>query len=194
MTAGRPDADPIVSQRPPAAESVAPDHALVERASRGDREAFGELYRRYAGLVRAVLLARLRWQDVPDLVQDVFLIAWSRLGTLRNSHAFGGWVTTIARNRAFEHLRSHVEFAELREGERSTPADADAFALLDMIAHLPEAYRETLLLRFVEGMTGPEISAKTGRAEGSVRVNLHRGTKLLREQLRTIDKGATESS
>jgi RNA polymerase sigma-70 factor (ECF subfamily) len=48
---------------------------------------------------------------------------------------------------------------------------------------LPEAYRETLILRLVEGLTGPEIAEQTGLSAGSVRVNLHRGMKLLRERL-----------
>jgi RNA polymerase sigma-70 factor (ECF subfamily) len=52
-----------------------------------------------------------------------------------------------------------------------------------MISTLPDAYRETLMLRFVEGMTGPEIASRTGLTEGSVRVNLHRGVQLLRERL-----------
>jgi RNA polymerase sigma-70 factor, ECF subfamily len=52
---------------------------------------------------------------------------------------------------------------------------------------LPEAYRETLVLRLVEGMTGPEIAARTGLTAASVRVNLHRGMKLLRERLGVME-------
>ena len=54
---------------------------------------------------------------------------------------------------------------------------------LDQIRRLPEAYRETLILRLVEGMTGPEIAAQTGLTHESVRVNLCRGMKMLRELL-----------
>jgi RNA polymerase sigma-70 factor (ECF subfamily) len=52
---------------------------------------------------------------------------------------------------------------------------------------LPEAYRETLVLRLVEGMTGPEIAARTGLTAASVRVNLHRGMKQLREKLGVME-------
>ena len=55
--------------------------------------------------------------------------------------------------------------------------------MLEAIRGLPEAYREPLILRLVEGMTGPEISARVGLTPDSVRVNLHRGMKLLRERL-----------
>jgi RNA polymerase sigma-70 factor, ECF subfamily len=60
---------------------------------------------------------------------------------------------------------------------------AEALAALNIIKALPEAYRETLMLRLVEGMTGPEISVRTGLTPESVRVNLHRGMKMLRERL-----------
>ena len=55
-----------------------------------------------------------------------------------------------------------------------------------VLAHLqtlPEAYRDTLVWRLVEGLSGPEISRLTGRTPGSVRVNLCRGMALLRERL-----------
>ena len=55
--------------------------------------------------------------------------------------------------------------------------------MLAPIRRLPEAYREPLLLRLVEGRTGPEIARATGLTHGSVRVNLHRGMQLLRAEL-----------
>lgn len=60
---------------------------------------------------------------------------------------------------------------------------AEALVALEAIRSLPEAYRETLILRLVEGMTGPEIAARTGLTPASVRVNLHRGMKHLRAKL-----------
>jgi len=59
--------------------------------------------------------------------------------------------------------------------------------VLEVIRGLPEAYRDTLLMRLVEGMSGQEIADRTGLAPGSVRVNLHRGMKLLREKLGPAD-------
>ena len=55
--------------------------------------------------------------------------------------------------------------------------------MLDAIRRLPATYCETLMLRLVEGMTGPEIAVQTGLAPASVRVNLCRGMKLLRDEL-----------
>ena len=56
--------------------------------------------------------------------------------------------------------------------------------MLDIVRSLPDAYRETLVLRLVEGMTGPEIATRTGLTPASVRVNLHRGMKLLARKAR----------
>jgi len=69
-----------------------------------------------------------------------------------------------------------------RPRERQAEA-AEAAQALAAIRSLPEAYRETLMLRLVEGMSGDEIAERTGLTSGSVRVNLHRGMQLLREAL-----------
>lgn len=156
----------------------------VSAARRGDRGAFERLYERYCPMVHGILLSRVPRLDVEDLVQDVFVTVYRRLGTLRNPAAFAGWLARIARNRATDHLRHARRTEELPE---DLPADdsseLEANAILAIIRELPEAYRETLILRLVEGMTGPEIAARTGLTPGSVRVNLHRGMTQLKEQL-----------
>ena len=158
------------------------DAALVTAARAGDRAAFNELYERYGRLVHGVLLARTPRREVADLVQDVFLTAWRRLDALREPQAFGGWVAAIARRRAVDfHRRQQV--ADPLDHEPSGPAADEASAVLSALRALPEAYRETLVLRLVEGLSGPEIAEQTGMTHGSVRVNLHRGLKLLRARL-----------
>lgn len=165
---------------------AADDGRLVRSARAGERAAFTELYDRYARVVHGVLLARVARDDVDDLVQDVFLAAWRRLDDLRDPDAFGGWLTMIARNRATDFLRRSPDLVELPEqlpAREAVSTEAEAHAALDAIRSLPEAYRDTLMLRLVEGLSGPEISMRTGLTPASVRVNLHRGMKLLREKL-----------
>jgi RNA polymerase sigma-70 factor, ECF subfamily len=162
------------------------DARLVKEARKGDHRAFALLYERYARIIHGVLLARAPRADVEDLVQDVFLSAWNRLDALRDPAAFGGWLAMIARNRATDFGRSAVDSVELPADLLSpdrTASLSEAHAVLDVIRTLPEAYRETLVLRLVEGFTGPEIADRTGLTPASVRVNLHRGMKLLREKL-----------
>ena len=171
-------------RRQSARGAEAPEAALVEAVRAGDREAFGRLYHLYAPLVHGVLLARVPYDHVGDLVQDVFFTAFRKIGGLRDAARFGPWVAMIARNRAMDFHRRARETEELKEGlAEAPPATGEAAEALEAIRELPEAYRETLVLRLVEGMTGPEIAERTGLQPASVRVNLHRGMKLLRERL-----------
>jgi RNA polymerase sigma-70 factor (ECF subfamily) len=157
---------------------------LVDAARQGDRAAFAELYDCYTRMVHGILLARVPRADVDDLAQDVFLQAMQRLRSLRDAAAFGGWLAAIARNRAADHIRRAPRTTELPEEVGTVDADhTEAMAVLAVIQTLPDAYRETLVLRLVEGMTGPEIADRTGLTPASVRVNLHRGMKQLRERL-----------
>jgi RNA polymerase sigma-70 factor (ECF subfamily) len=157
---------------------------LVKAVLDGDRDGFGRLYDLYAPLVHGILLARVPRGEVDDLVQDIFLHAFKKLDTLRDWAAFGPWIAMIARNRAVDFHRRSRETTEITEDLRSSDSSPSrANEILDLIRGLPDAYRETLVLRLVEGMTGPEIAIRTGLTPASVRVNLHRGMKLLREKL-----------
>lgn len=135
-------------------------------------------------MVHGILLSRVPRLEVEDLVQDVFLQAMQRLPGLRDLRAFGGWLAAIARNRATDYLRRAPRTTDLLDTLAAADVDlGEAAAIMAIVRSLPDAYRETLTLRLVEGMTGPEIAARTGLTEGSVRVNLHRGMKQLRERL-----------
>jgi RNA polymerase sigma-70 factor, ECF subfamily len=180
----------VATQTQPAARArvtETSEEALLVRAVRhGEQEAFARLYSVYAPMVHGIVLARVPWSEVDDLVQDVFFVALKKLSSLRDDAAFGGWLAMIARNRAMDFHRRKQETEELSEdlASQSRPeSDREAARILEVICGLPEAYRETLVLRLVEGMTGPEIAGRTGLTPASVRVNLHRGMKLLREKL-----------
>lgn len=176
---------PADEPRRPASSRVGEAEALwVSRARTGDRRAFGVLYRRFHRLVHGIVLSRAPLPDVPDLVQDVFTRALDRLGTLEPGMPFGPWIAAIARHRAIDHLRTRRDPQPWLDDTVATPAlDPRALEALQMILALPSTYRETMVLRLVEGMSGPQIAARTGLTPGSVRVKLHRGMKLLRQRL-----------
>jgi RNA polymerase sigma-70 factor (ECF subfamily) len=165
------------------------EDATVRAAQRGDRDAFGALYKQYARVVHGVLLAHAPYQDAEDLMQDVFMRALRELPALRDPGAFGGWLCSIARRAAADRTRAARRFLfRLPERSGGPRPDGEAFAILDLLQRLPESYRETLSLRLVEGLTGPEIAAQTGLTPESVRVNLCRGMKMLRQLLETVRK------
>jgi len=176
------------------------DGALVNSAREGDRAAFGRLYDRYGRMVHGILLCRVPPREVDDLVQEVFLAALRQLHALRDASRFGAWLAAITRNRANDFYRKSGPEAALTEpvseeqteGRANNPAEAqEAAVILAVVRTLPDAYREPLILRLAEGLTGPEIAARTGLTHGSVRVNLCRGMQMLREKLDETPKGAS---
>ncbi len=176
----------------PAEQSV--EAKLIEAVRNGEQDCFARLYEMYAPMVHGILLARVPRAEVDDddLVQDIFLHALRKLHTLRNAGAFGGWLAMITRNRAMDFYRSSRETVEVTEKTAVAKSpNRIAMEILDLIRSLPEAYRETLVLRFVEGMTGPEIASRTGLTAASVRVNLHRGVKMLREKMGVMSEPPT---
>jgi RNA polymerase sigma-70 factor, ECF subfamily len=158
--------------------------ATIRAAAAGDQDACARLYAGHVRMVHAILLGRVPRRDVDDLVQDVFVAAFTRIGELRDPAAFGGWLAAIARNRATDYLRHARDQMPLPDDlPGGDPIEAETLAVLDVVRRLPEAYRETLLMRLVEGMSGAEIAERSGLTPASVRVNLHRGMKMLRERL-----------
>lgn len=156
---------------------------LVRAAQAGDRAAFGALYEQYARMVHGILLAHCSYADAEDLVHDVFLRALEQLHSLREPRAFGGWLAAVARRLAVDSSRKRKPLVELRDSPGAIRLGGEAFEVLDAIRALPAAYREPLILRLVEGMTGPEIAERIGLTPESVRVNLCRGMKRLRQAL-----------
>lgn len=176
---------------------------VVAAARAGDRRAWAELYARLAPAVHGVLLARVGKTDADDLTQEVFVRAMRQISQLRDDSAIGAWLVNIARNEARDHGRrgrrvgGTLRLVGLRGG--GLPMDGHAQAgggpdddarrraasVLEAIRSLPEAYHETLVLRLVEGLTGPQIAAALEMTHGSVRVNLTRGMEMLRGRLAT---------
>ena len=164
---------------------MSPDPELVERSRGGDRGAFAELFERHAPAVRAALISRPA-PDADDLVQEAFLIAWREIRQLREAGSFGPWVRRIALRLA-SRLRAAPGIPEPGRVPAAPAGEAArGEAVRAALASLPESYRAPLWLRYAEGLTGPEVAERLGMGHGSLRVLLHRGTRLLREKLRRL--------
>lgn len=159
------------------------DSEWLALARRGDRAAFERLFLRYAPMVHGVLLARVARADADDLMQDVFVTALERLSSFAGEEKLGAWLATVARNKVIDAWRTKPKLMAVQEVTTSQPPRREANEVLAVIRTLPEAYREPLVLRLVEGLSGPEIAEQVGLTPDSVRVNLFRGMKLLRERL-----------
>ena len=175
--------------------------AALERTARGDKAAFRLVYEATSLKLYGIVVRILGRRDLADeVLQEVYVRVWQRAGDFDTASGSPiTWLAAIARNRATDYLRRMPQTKELTDDllnsdavsapalsvrVASAPDRMEALAVLAAIRALPDAYRETLVLRLVEGMTGPEIAARTGLTAASVRVNLHRGMKQLRERLR----------
>jgi RNA polymerase sigma-70 factor, ECF subfamily len=162
-------------------------------ASPGDEAAFERLYRAHVGRVYALCL-RMSGDPVhaEQLVQDVFVQAWRRLGTFAGHSAFSTWLHRLAVNvvlmdrRAAGRRERRVQTTDdpiAAEGPGREPPAGLRLDLERAIAALPEGAREVFLLHDVEGYRHEEIAEIVGIAVGTSKAQLFRARRLLREKL-----------
>lgn len=173
---------------------------LIEAAQSGDRDAFGQLYTRYAGGVCRFVASRTGDPGLAqDLTSETFLRAWRRIDSVSyQGRDAGAWFTTIARNLVADHLKSsrhkleHTT-AELPEhtagpdrGPEQVALQKDTAAELRRhVAALPPAQRECLARRFGQECSVPETASVMGRNVEAVKALQHRAIKGLRASLTT---------
>ncbi|HEX7133671.1 MAG TPA: sigma-70 family RNA polymerase sigma factor, partial [Iamia sp.] len=103
------------------------DASLVARAQRGDDSAYAVLYERYEPVVSRIVTARLGDQGDPaDVVQEVFTVAWCRLGSLRDPSRLRPWMSQIARRTSIDHGRRHRRRPTEHLGEALARTDEPA--------------------------------------------------------------------
>jgi RNA polymerase sigma-70 factor, ECF subfamily len=170
--------------------------AALPAARRGDEKAFRVLYRS----VQPALLRYLRvlvGQDAEDVASEAWLQVARDLASFHgDGDGFRGWATTIARNRAMDHLRRQsrrpvvdgpVEDLPEQSGTEDTAESAvDALATdaaLALIARLPRDQAEAVLLRVVVGLDAAGAGRVLGKRPGAVRTAAHRGLRKLADYL-----------
>ncbi|HEX6559558.1 MAG TPA: RNA polymerase sigma factor [Longimicrobiales bacterium] len=175
---------------------VAGESDLVRQAQASDREAFDVLYERYVGRIYAVCLRMCAdRQEAERLTQDAFVRAWQHLRSFRGESAFGSWLHRLAVNVVLEDSRStrrrtlrvhSVADPAAHETARSSARATDHEMHMDLeraIAALPPGARQALVLHDIEGYKHEEIARLLGTAVGTVKAQLHRARRLLRDRL-----------
>jgi RNA polymerase sigma-70 factor (ECF subfamily) len=165
---------------------------VIERARRGDADAFEELYHSNAGRIYALCL-RMSGDAAmaADLTQDVFVRAWSKLGSFRGESEFSTWLRRLAVN----HILNELAARKRRESRIEIMEDPDRFDrgrrmtteirmdLEKAVAALPPGARTVFVLHDVEGYRHEEIARMNGVAVGTVKAQLHRARRLLQKML-----------
>jgi len=176
---------------------VCEELALVERFRRGDDSAFDPIVERYSAEVAALANRLLGWPgDVDDVVQEVFVAAWTGLKKFRGDSGLRTWLFAVTVNECRSHrfrrrrrLRAvaleearAVESRE-RRGEEAA-MDRETFARVrQAVRKLPQKYREIIVLRYLQGLEIEEICRLLGITSNAAQVRLNRARKRLREQL-----------
>ena len=196
MTLARPEnQEPVHIRADQAAAAAARITELIRRTPAGDREAFDELYRQQVDRVFAICL-RMTGQrpEAERLTQDAFVRLWRRIGSFRGESEFSSWLYRLTVNIVLEDSRStkrrsaRVDMVEdLEAFDRGLAPAADQtetrLELEHAIAALPTGARHVLVMHDVEGYKHEEIARAMGIAVGTVKAQLHRARKLLRETL-----------
>lgn len=188
----------VVSDTIESPSTIAEDKAAaldcIRRAQSGDVDAFEQLYREHSPRIYALCL-RLKAGDSPDateLLQDVFVKAWRRLDTFRGDCAFASWLHRLAVNTMLESARSDgrrtARVLPMEDTSRLAGAARSSGIELKMdmenaIATLPKGARLAFVLHDVEGYQHQEIAEQLGVTVGTVKAQLHRARRLLRERL-----------
>jgi RNA polymerase sigma-70 factor (ECF subfamily) len=174
------------------------DSALVAAVLRKNRKATAEFVARYADDLYSYVRSRLapRYDQVEDLVQDVFLAAWESLSHYRGTGSLQAWVIGIARHKVEDYYRARLRAPEsMGDADRDPGAPAsvsDFHQFLEqdqlrkntwrVLAGLPERYRLALIWRYWEKASAREMALKTGKTEKAIERLLARARAEFRER------------
>lgn len=185
---------------------------LVLLAQQGDAEAFAELYRRTAQAQYFTLLGRVGEEAATDLLQEVYEIAWKKIGDIR-PRAFVAYLNTTSRNLALRYyhatkhapkpatsedeLEAQIEAAGAHEGRGDTASPEETLAATDRSERLARALQEDLsdrerdmvLMRFYQDMKVQDIADELGVSRNTVRNTLNQALATLRRKLGVLPMG-----
>lgn len=186
------------------------DARLVELGRGGNREAFGQLVARYQSPLCAMAYSACgNISQSEDLAQEAFIVAWRKLGDLREPAKFKSWLYGIARNLILTAFRqqSRNPLAAAEPLDETLPAAAPAASpaghamnreeqeiLWRSLEQIPETYREPLVLFYREHESIERVAEVMELSEEAARQRLSRGRKLLQEQVQAFVEGALRQS
>lgn len=201
--AGEPKARHSVS--PPLEPGAPSDLDLMQAIQAEDPDALAQLYDRYNGILKALILRVVHNEaEADDLLQEIFMEIWNQAKNFSAQKGKPlGWMVTLARRRAIDGLRKKQAYsraAERLQNEIEQQPDAwvhnateEAIVLGDtrvlmrkVISGLPPAQQQAIDLAFFQGMSQREIAAKTNTPLGTVKTRLELGLKKIYDGLKEL--------
>jgi RNA polymerase sigma-70 factor (ECF subfamily) len=178
------------------------DRAFARALVDGDKGAFGVLVHQHSASVFRICYRILgRIDDAEDATQETFVQAYRAISTFRGDGPPGAWIARIAtrecwrlaangarRRAVHRRLDDAVELipSDWADPVRTTLAAEEQDAVRRAVSALAEPYREVVALRFFGELSIADIASATGRPQGTVKAQLHRGLARLRGRLREV--------
>jgi RNA polymerase sigma-70 factor (ECF subfamily) len=193
------------------------DRQLIARLQVHDESAVNELAERYGSRIYQLALRHMKnREDAEEVVQDVLMKVYRKVGAFRGDAALSSWIYRITFNTAMSKLRnSRLARQAEQEKERALAAESQTEdrrmprqmpdwthmpdeellraqlreAVTEAIRELPEIYRAPVVLRDIQGLTTEEASSRLKLKDQTLKSRLHRGRLMLRERLRAFTTG-----
>ncbi len=179
------------------AETVTQDQSkmivLVEKASNGDIDAFGELYTLFNEKIYRYVFYHVKDKmTAEDITEEVFMKAWKAIDSCKGKEpTFQAWLYRIAHNQVIDYLRTRRVFVAIEVADEAKDSTIEQEVegalewqeLLGIIGCLPEKQRQVVILKFIEDLDNSEIAQVVGKSEGAVRILQMRALATLRQQL-----------
>ena len=173
------------------------DAALVRASQQGDRDAFGALISKHAQSILSLTTRMLGPGDAEDAAQETFVAAYKALPAFKFDSKFSTWLYRIGVNKCTDALRARRPNTSLDADDGSVafePADREtpesqleqaelAWALDQAIQALPAVYRESFVLRHIEGLDYDEMSAVVGVNRDTLKMRVYKARTLLCQSL-----------
>ena len=171
----------------------------------GDADALSQLYDRYNGIVKALILRIIHNDtEADDLLQEVFMEIWNQAKNFSPEKGKPlGWMVTLTRRRAIDALRKKQAYLRAEERLQAEPEQqplawvqnvteneiraGDTRALMaKVISSIPEAQQQVIELAFFQGMSQREIASNTNIPLGTVKTRLELGLKKIYDGLKEL--------
>jgi RNA polymerase sigma-70 factor, ECF subfamily len=173
------------------------DVQVVEQCLAGDANAFAELVRRYQDAVFNLAWRMTHnWHEAADITQETFIRAYQKLRSYRSEYPFKSWVMSIGANLTRNRFRSYSrrqrmkeKLIETQDVEASPPPAAQDEGMEAALSQVPEALREALILKHMEGMSYEEIAQALGIGVSAAKMRVARGRDELVRLLESAGKG-----
>ena len=158
----------------------------VSAAGAGETLTPEMLVRKYASAVLGLCIARTKnFHDSEDIMQEVFLRAVTKLKTLRDPSRARTWLLQIARRMCIDYYQKRSRTQPLLEDVpvQSRQSDERIERLYEAMSKLPDGYRETITLYYLDGHNCASVARSLGISEDAVRSRLVRARLRLHEML-----------